>query len=316
MVGDWHDAFRQAEQKLAVTIPQEVGPTNQPAQAQVQPQPEFIPAVPIANPPPMRPEWEKELDDKVTANNGTFEVTLLSGAKIRITPEPKASDDMMEIKVEDFKRMARAAVFMGGRIVHAMTRKQADERTKQMLDKGEGCWISPHIFIEVDKEASTPTSSQRAPDGIVAAPAQPDEYPKVDAVKWITINASILRETVPMRSENGKIIGSLLKTANGNLYARSVTDKDHRLNIVADWATGGGYTIDKSIYEKYLTDPSTVIKIARTGAMGSGVTYYFTTSTWIKKYGGVIKSWGSDRIVMPLRGKFWFVTNSIGEVIE
>lgn len=264
----------------------------------------------VVEPPLMRPEWEKELDQMLAQHGGRLEIRLQSGALLRVVREPKKAADALEISHETFKRLSRAAAILNGRVVDAMTKEQADARTQAILDRGEGCWVSPHVFIEVDKQQSIPGGAARNDFGVIAAPKQPPSTPPIVANLWLVLSGGSVIEQVPLRKSNGKVIGSLVKTTNGALYARQAREGEHRLNLQASWAFSGGYTIDRDIYDKYLTDPSTVIKIVRDDRV------FLTNSGWIQKYGGLIRHWGEEKIVMPVSGGYWLTVDKNGEIVR
>lgn len=266
----------------------------------------FPQPVPVVDPAEMKPQWEKELDDMIAKNGGRLEIRLQSGAMLRVVAEPKPCADAHEISYDTFKRLSRAASILGGRVVDAMSKTEADAKTKAMVEKAQGFWASEHVFIEVDRTVGGSGYSGQVSTGVVSAPNTPPTTPSVDARLWITISGGSVIENVPMRVGT-KVVGTLMKTTNGAIYARTAKPTDHKLSLYVPWAMSGGYTIEKEVYEKYLTDPNTVIKIIRDERI------YLTTSAWIQKYGGVIKQWGSDRIVMPLSGNYWLVVNKEGE---
>lgn len=286
--------------------------TAVPAQAEIKalPAPMASSSDKVAEPPLMRPDWEKELDDMLAQHGGRLEIRLQSGALLRVVPEPKKATDALEISHATFKRLSRAAAILNGKVIDAMTKEQSDARTQAMLDKGEGCWITPHIFIEVDKQQALPGGRQASDFGVIAAPKQPPGPPPIMANLWLVLSAASIVEQVPMRVSNGKVIGTLLKTSNGPLYARQVRDGEHRLNIQAGWAMSGGYAIERDVYDKYLTEPSTVIKMTREDRV------FLTTSNWIQRYGGLIRHWGVEKIVMPITSGYWLVVDKNGEIIQ
>lgn len=277
-------------------------------QALPAPAPASSPAEPV-DPPEMRPDWEKELDDMIAKSGGRLEIRLQSGALIRVVPEPRAADDAIEIGHDTFKRLSRAAAILNAKVVDMKTRAAADAEAKALLDSGSGYWATPHIFVEVDKQ--TQIGGGRAADfSVIAAPKTPPSIPAVVAHLWLTLSASSIIEQVPMRITGNKVIGSLIKTTSGPFYARTVKETEHKLNIQTPWAMSGGYTIEREAYDKYLTDPATVIKFVR------GEHIYFTTSNWIQRYGGLIRHWGTERVVMPLSGGYWLVVDRNGERIK
>jgi len=283
-----------------------------PAQAEVKvpPAPVLAAGIEVVEPPLMRPDWEKELDDMLAQHGGRMEIKLQSGATLRVVPDPKKATDALEISHKTFKRLSRAAAILNGRVVDAMTKEQSDARTQAMLDKGEGCWITPHIFIEVDKQQAIPGGRGASDFGVIAAPKLPPGPPPIVANLWLVLSAASIVEQVPMRISSGKVIGTLIKTQNGALYGRQVRDGEHRLNIQAGWAMSGGYAIEREIYDKYLTDPTTVIKMTREDRV------FLTTSNWIQRYGGLIRHWGTEKIVMPITSGYWLVVDKNGEIIQ
>lgn len=266
------------------------------------------PAEPV-DPPLMKPDWEKELDDMLAKNGGKVEIRLQSGVLVRVVPEPKPAEGATEISHDTFKRLSRAAAVLNGKVVDLKSKAQADAETQALLDSGSGYWATPHIFVEVDKQS--PIGGASASDfGIIAAPKQPPSAPPVIPNLWITLSAASIIEQVPMRVAGNKVIGTLIKTANGPLYAKTVKDLEHKLNIRASWAMSGGYTIEREAYEKYLAEPSTVIKFTR------GEHVYLTTSLWIQRYAGMIRHWGTERVVMPIIGGYWLVVDKNGEIVR
>lgn len=264
------------------------------------------PTAPV-DPPEMKPEWEKEIDAMIAANGGRFELTLLSGTKIRITQEPRTGVDMPEIGYETFKRLSRAASILNAKVTDIVPKAVADERKKRMLDEGKGFWASEHCFVEVEKQA--PQGRATSDFSVIAAPKLPPHLPPIMPHQWTQLSASTIVEQIPMRAA-GKVVGTLVRTTSGAMYGRSARDLEHKLNISQPWAMSGGYTIEREVYDKYLTEPSTVIKIVR------GEYVYLTSSDWIQKYGGVIRQWGSERVVMPLAGNYWLVVDKSGERIK
>lgn len=304
------DSFQQQILDAAARMGISIAPTKAVEAVAVKPteqQPRIAPVVPV-DPPLMKPEWEKEIDDAIAARGGRFDIKLPSGATIRITPDPKPATDAVEVSHEMFKKLSRAASIMNGRVLDIMTQEQADARTDAIIKKGEGCWIAPNIFVEVDKFIDQ--GSGRSDFGIIAAPKPPPSTLQFDPMPWLVLSASSIVDQVPMRVAGGKVIGTLIKTIGGPLYARQVKDTDHKLNIQAAWAMSGGYTIEREVYDKYLTDPTTVIKMVRSDRV------YLTTSAWVQAYGGIIVHWGTERVVMPLSGNYWLVVNKNGEIIS
>lgn len=261
------------------------------------------------DPPLMKPEWEKEIDEMIAQHNGRLNIPLPSGTMIRVVAEPKPADDAVEVSYETFKRLSRAAAILNAKVVNIVTKAQSDAHVKDLLDKGAGYWATPHIFIEVDKQS--PIGGAKSSDfGVIAAPKQPPTPPSIDPKLWIALSASSVIEQIPMRVTGNKVVGTVIKTKNGPLFARVVKELDHKLNIRAGWAMAGGYTIERDAYDKYLTDPATVIKFVR------GEQIYLTTSAWVQRYAGLIRHWGTERIVMPLSGNYWLVANKEGEIIS
>lgn len=280
-----------------------------PVQAEVTSPAPVSGPVPVVDPPLMKAEWEKEIDDVIKSHGGRLDIVLQSGAVIRVVAAPSASTDALEIGYDTFKRLSRAATILNGRVVDAMTKSQADTRTRDMLEQGLGCWITEHIFVEVDKMPQ-PLSGGKSDFGVIAAPTFPPSAPAIVPHQWLSLSGGSIVEQVPMRMSNGKVMGTLIKTQNGAIFARTVKDTDHKLSIAADWSLGGGYTIERELYDKYLTDPTTIIKFIR------GERIYLTNSAWIQKYGGIIRHWGTERVVMPLTGSFWLVVDKNGEIIR
>lgn len=307
--------------KITINNANPVGPTNQPVidaqtvpdappptPALTAPQPVAGP-IPVVDPPEMKPEWEKEIDQMIQAHGGRLEIRLQSGTMIRVVEKPGSAPDAVEVGYDTFKRLSRAAAILNGRVVNVLTKAQADAETKDRLEKGLGFWASPSVFIEVDKQVDSFRSHTVADFGVIAAPRFPPVPPPIMASAWITLSAGDIVENVPMRLGSGKVIGSLIMTKAAPLYARTARDTEHKLNLPVDWAMAGGYTIEREIYDKYLTNPATIIKIVR------GDHIYLTTSDWIQKYGGSIRRWGTECVVMPLTGSFWLVVNRNGEPI-
>lgn len=321
----WQQKMLEASIRMGISIQNQTGPTDAPAPAMPVPEApieaevvrdaEVLPqaaAPQVVNPPPVKAEWEKEINDFIAKNGGTFEIALTSGTRIRVVQgEPNPASDVIEMSVDHFKRLSRAAVMLNGRVVDVMTKAEADARTQRLIDNKEGCWVSPNIFIEVNKEAVQSTGAPRQDFGIVAAPKSPSSPPPVDPRAWLSLSAGNIVEQVPMRISSGKVVGTLIRTQAGPLYARSVKDTEHRLNLNAPWALAGGYSIDREVYDKYLTDPATVIKMIRSDRT------YLTTSGWIQRHGGLIRQWGTERVIMPLSGSYWLVVdNKSGETVE
>ena len=264
------------------------------------------PIAPV-DPADMRPEWEKEIDDTLAKHGGTMTIPLSSGTVIKVTPTPgpAAAGAPVEVGYETFKRLSRAAAILNARVVNIVPKETVDAEIKSIQDKGLGYWASPHAFVEVEKLAPAGKSSNDF--GIIASPKAPPTKPPIEANLWLVLSAASVTEQVPMRLSNGKVVGTLIKTTNGPMYARTARPTEHKLSIRAAWAMSGGYTIERELYDKYLTDPRTVIKVVREERV------YLTTSAWIQQYGGLIKQWGADRIIMPLAGNFWVVIDKNGE---
>jgi hypothetical protein len=270
------------------------------------------PLAPV-DPPEMKPAWEKEIDETLAKHGGTMDIVLSSGTVIRVTPEPKhAAGDLLngvvDVSYDTFKRLSRAAAILNAKVTNIVSLAKIDARKKQLEEQGLGYWASPHIFVEIDKQA--PVARASSEFGVVAVPKTPPSHPPIFPLLWLTLSAASIVEQVPMRITGGKVIGTLIKTTNGPMYARTARDTEHKLNISTSWAMGGGYTIEREVYDKYLTDPATIIKVTR------GEHVYLTTSGWIQQYGGVIKQWGSERIVMPLAGNYWLIVDKSGETVK
>jgi len=300
------------EQPAPVEAPPQVQPvietTAAPAEALPAPAPVSSQAEPV-DPPEMRPDWEKEIDDMIAKSGGRLEIRLQSGALIRVVAEPKAVEGAIEVSYETFKRLSRAAAILNAKVVDMKTKAVADAETKALLESGSGYWATPHIFVEVDKQ--TQIGGGRPADfSVIAPPKQPPSTPAVIPHLWLALSAASITEQVPMRITGNKVIGTLIKTTSGPLYARTVKETEHKLNIHTSWAVSGGYTIERDAYDKYLTDPATVIKFVR------GEHIYFTTSNWIQRYGGLIRHWGTERVVMPLSGGYWLVVDRNGEPVR
>ncbi len=292
-------------------LPEATVITSEPPQHEVKHIPVVIassPAEPV-DPPLMKPDWEKEIDDMIAKNGGKVEIRLQSGVLVRVVPEPKPANGAVEIGYETFKRLSRAAAVLNAKVVDLKSKTQADAETQALLDSGSGYWASPHIFVEVDKQS--PIGGASSNDfGLIAAPKVPPSTPAIVPSLWITLSAASIVEQVPMRITGNKVVGTLIKTMNGPLYAKTVKDLEHKLNIRASWAMSGGYTIEREVYEKYLAEPSTVIKFTR------GEHIYLTTSLWIQRYAGMIRHWGTERVVMPLIGGYWLVVDKNGEIVR
>jgi len=290
---DWTALLREAERNLA----QAGAPATTP---------------PVVEAPTLGLPHEKEIDDRLAAANNTMVIPLASGQKVRVVPEDQAAlpdpEGLVRISTKTLKNLVRCAWFLkGGKVSRVVSRDQHTAETRAIVDRGEGFWASPCVFVETEKKqapASTPS------DGVVAAPGDPQALPTMDIRPFLSVSAGIVKDTVPMRLANGKVMGSLLRTAYGPLYSRNAGEDDHRLHVVSGWAALGGYTVDEEIFRKYLADPATVIKIIR------GKTIYFTTSEHVLRNAGVIRSWGTEKLVMPLLGKFWIVVNEDGSPIE
>jgi hypothetical protein len=161
-------------------------------------------------------------------------------------------------------------VFLKGKVSRVVSKDQHTAELKALIEQGKAYWASPNVFVEIEKKETFSTAPQ---DGVVAAPGNPQALPVVDPRPFLSISAGIVRESVPMRLPNGKVVGSLLKTVHGPLYVKNAGEADHRLHVGAEWANLGGYTIDEEIFRKYLGDPQTVIKVVRDKVL------YFTTSS-------------------------------------
>lgn len=269
---------------------------------------------PVVDPPPMKPEWEKEVDDRLSAGNGSMEIPLPSGQKMQVVPDGHSFGSFMmdkpEVDTTTFKRLIRCAAILGGKVTRIVPKEFHTAELKAIIEQGKGYWASPCVFVEVEKKESAQSAPSTPSDGIVASPGNPEALPVLDPRPFLSISAGIVKESVPMRLPNGKVMGSLLKTVHGPLYVKNAGEADHRLHVGAEWANLGGYTIDEEIFRKYLGDPQTVIKVVRDKVL------YFTTSEHVKRYAGVIRSWGAEKLVMPLSGKFWLVTNEQGQSQE
>ena len=250
----------------------------------------------------------------LASNGGRIEITLASGTRIAVAPGPKKYDGSgpIELSYDTFKRLSRAASIFNGKVVDVQPAAVQDARLQDMVARGAGFWVSEHVFVEVEKMESLGPSATDF--GVVAAPKMPPSPPPIsNPAQWVTLSASTVLEQIPMRVGSGKeakVVGTLIRTTGGPLYARVARPTEHKLNIREAWAMQGGYSIERELYDKYLTDPATVIKIVRDERV------YLTTSEWVQRYGGLIKQWGSERVVIPLAGNFWMVLDKDGEVVK
>ena len=292
---DWHELLRQAEARLAAAGAPSVTPV-------------------VVEAPGLGPSHEREIDERLAAANNTLVIPLLSGQRIRAVPEDQVSvpdpEGLVRISTKTLRNLVRCAWLVKGKVLSVVAKAQNTSEIKAIVDRGEGFWASPSVFVEVEKKESAQSAPSTPSDGIVAAPGNPEALPVLDPRPFLSISAGIVKESVPMRLPNGKVMGSLLKTVHGPLYVKNAGEADHRLHVGAEWSNLGGYTIDEEIFRKYLGDPQTVIKVVRDKVL------YFTTSEHVKRYAGVIRSWGAEKLVMPLSGKFWLVTNEQGQSQE
>ena len=298
MAEDMAESLRRVAAQMGVVLSPAAAPLSSPS----------APVDPVE----MKPQWELELDAMIAASGVALNITLKSGKVMRVVAEPKpAEEGVVEVSRETFKRLSRAADILNAKVVGIGSKDAVDAYTQSMVDRGAGFWASQHVFVEVDRNvAGSSRPSESAAATVVAAPNLPPSPPPVDPRRWVAIAAGAIVGQEPMRvgAGSGRVVGTLLRTTSGPLYARTAKDGEQRLGVRAEWALAGAFSIDREVYDKYLTDPATVIKVAREDRV------YLTTSAWVQRYGGIVRQWGVERIVMPLAGNFWLVAGKDGEV--
>ena len=303
---DWHEQFRAAEERMGQPLP--------PAQS-TPASPEVKFPLEVADPVRTDNSWEKEIEDFIKKKGGEFEITLDRGSKLRVCKVPQPNAAPCEMDVDEFRRLARFAALLGAKVVDIKPKAKADEEMRKKIAENKILAIGP-CYIEV-KDPVPETGDFRGKAygdfGLVTDPVEPLMYPQIEVAKWVKVFPGAIIEQVPLRIGR-KVIGNLSKTQHGAIYMKTAQPREHVLiGINRPWAAAGAYTIDREIYGKYLANPGIVIKITVQEMIGLSV--YLTTSDHIRQYGGVIRAWGREQIVMPRAGKYWLRTDTEGQVL-